>query len=257
MSHQTRVIMLFIHAGGAGKTSTTRDLGYELARRGKRVLLIDLDPQANLTSWLGKYEITPEQTVQAALADYSPLPEPLEAYGMHLIPSHLSLARTEGQLGGMTNPEGRLKVAIDAVRASGRYDYILLDAPPSLGKMTANAANAADWVIVPLPPTLKGLDALPGVQEMIGEYSRTNPGLKVAMYLVTHMNQTKASREVMEVYQEMLGDQLTGPMVLRPAIYANCQNAGRPIDGSSKDEADARAEIIQATDALLQRVGDA
>ncbi|ADY27662.1 Cobyrinic acid ac-diamide synthase (plasmid) [Deinococcus proteolyticus MRP] len=255
MTGQTRVILMFIHAGGAGKTSTTRDLGAELARRGKRVLLIDLDPQANLTTWLGVYDAEPAQTVQGALMDYAPLPEPLRVHGMDLIPSHLSLARTERILGGLTNSEGRLQLAIDALREGDRYDYILLDCPPSLGRITSNAANSADWVVVPIQAALKGLNALDGVQETITEHSRTNRGLKVAMYLVTQMNNTRVAHEMMDAFREILGDRLAGPMTSRPAVYGKAQTEGRPI-GTDRADADALREIAAATDTLLQRVGD-
>lgn len=256
MNPPTRVLLIFIHAGGAGKTSTTRDIGAELARRGKRVLLIDLDPQANLTNWLGVYDAQPKQTVQGTLIDYEALPEPLRVHGMDLIPSHLSLARTERLLGGLTNSEGRLQVGINALRETGKYDYILLDSPPSLGRITSNAANSADWVIVPIQAALKGLNALDGVQETITEHSRTNRGLKVAMYLITQMNNTNVAHEMVAAFRSILGDRLAGPMTSRPAIYGKAQTEGRPIDGTDRNEADALREIAAATDILLQRVGD-
>ncbi|WP_135230427.1 ParA family protein [Deinococcus fonticola] len=256
MSRQTRVLLVFIHAGGAGKTSTTRDIGAELARRGKKVLLIDLDPQANLTNWLGVYDAQPEQTMQGVLMDYEAPPEPLHVHGLDLIPSHLTLARTERLLGGLTNSEGRLKVAIDTLRESGKYDYILLDSPPSLGRLTSNAANSADWVIVPIQAALKGLNALDGVQETITEHSRTNRGLKVAMYLVTQMNNTNVAHEMVAAFKEILGERVSGPMTSRPAIYGKAQTEGRPIDGTDRNEADALKEIAAATDTLLERVGD-
>lgn len=253
-NRETKVLMAFNHAGGAAKTSTIRDIGYELSQLGYRVLLFDLDPQANLTNWLGLYDVDLGRSVQPLLEDYAPLPEPFEVHGMHLIPSHLSLARTDARLPGYTNAEGRLKAAIDQVRQAGEYDFVLIDPPPSLGKLTANAANASDWVIVPVPARYKGLVALEGLREMLTEYTRTNPKLRVAMYLVTQMENTSHSKESLEVYKQVLGDELVGPLTYRPAVYNRCQPEGEPV-GVNAPDSDARREIQAVVQALLQRIG--
>ena len=253
-NRETKVLMAFNHAGGAAKTSTIRDIGYELSQLGYRVLLFDLDPQANLTNWLGLYDVDLGRSVQPLLEDYAPLPEPFEVHGMHLIPSHLSLARTDARLPGYTNAEGRLKAAIDQVRQAGEYDFVLIDPPPSLGKLTANAANASDWVIVPVPARYKGLVALEGLREMLTEYTRTNPKLRVAMYLVPQMETTSHSKESLEVYKQVLGDELVGPLTYRPAVYNRCQPEGEPV-GVNAPDSDARREIQAVVQALLQRIG--
>lgn len=248
---KTQVIMTFIHAGGAGKTSTTRDIGAELARRGHRVLLVDLDPQANLSDWLGAGGVPVEQTVVPVLEDGAPLPEPQQVHGMDLIPSHLRLAKTEVMLPALHNSEGRLKKALDRVREAGTYDFVLLDAPPSLGKITGNGANAADWLIIPLPASRKGLDALAGVGEAIEAYSDTNEDLRVAMYLVTQAGHTTTSREVQDVYAQMFPGRLAGPISHRPGVYGDCQVEEQPVGPRQKE---AHAEIAAAVDTLLERV---
>ncbi|GAA5534107.1 sporulation initiation inhibitor protein Soj [Deinococcus aluminii] len=91
---------VFNHAGGAGKTSVTRDVGFEFARRSLRVLLVDLDPQANLTSWLGVRNVNLEQTVFQVAVDGAPLPEPVSVFGLELIPSQVDLALAEAQMLG-------------------------------------------------------------------------------------------------------------------------------------------------------------
>ncbi|UBV44593.1 AAA family ATPase (plasmid) [Deinococcus taeanensis] len=250
------VLMAFNHAGGAAKTSTIRDIGYELAELGYRVLLIDIDPQANLTSWLGIHDVDGARSLQPVLEDYAPLPEPYRVHQMDLIPSHLSLARTDARLPGYTNAEGRLRAAIEQVRQSGTYDFVLIDPPPSLGKLTANAANAADWVIVPVPARYKGLVALEGLREMLSEYTRTNPRLRVAMYLVTQMENTAHSKETHEVFQQVLGDELAGPLTYRPAVYNRCQPEGQPI-GVNAPTSEARREIQRVVRTLLDRIGQA
>lgn len=250
---QTRVIMTFIHAGGAGKTSTTRDIGAELARRGQRVLLIDLDPQANLTEWLGLRDVGPHETVQATLERGSPLPAPRQAHGLDVIPSHLDMIQTEAVLTAVYNAEGQLKQALKPLRESGAYDYILIDAPPSLGKITANGGNAADWLIIPLPATRKGLDALRGLNGAINMYSSTNPDLRVGMYLMTQITNTNTSREVVSAYEQLLpADQLVGPITHRPAVFGDCQLREEPIGPGNRE---AYQEVVTVTDALLARMG--
>jgi chromosome partitioning protein len=140
------------------------------------------------------------------------------------------------------------------VRASEEYDFVLIDPPPSLGKLTANAANAADWVIVPVPARYKGLVALEGLKEMLTEYTRTNPQLRVAMYLVTQMENTAHSKESHEVFRQTLGDELAGPLTYRPAIYNRCQPEGQPI-GVNAPDSEARREIQAVVQTLLGRIG--
>lgn len=246
--------MTFIHAGGVGKTTTARDLGAELSRRGHRVLLIDFDPQANLTNWLGVIDAPESSTLLGSLRDYHTPPAPLPVAGyprLELVPSHLDLAMVEGTLAGATNGDIRLREAVNIYREQG-YDYIIIDAPPSLGKLTENAAKAADWVVVPLEPTLKGVSALTGVQQMLREYARGNPRLRPVMFLVTKMKNTRDAREVAGDYVQVLGDHLAGHTTDRPAVYSGCQNRGQPLD---ERDPEAYREVVALTDALLVRLG--
>lgn len=126
-----RVYTFFTHAGGAGKTSLARDLGFELARRGFRVLLVDTDPQANLTSWLGVREVAPEETL-LHLVDTGQLPTPrrLSEWGLDLIPASLDLARVEVRL--MQRPLSTLLLRT-ALRKTEGYDFVLIDSSPPWG----------------------------------------------------------------------------------------------------------------------------
>lgn len=246
--------MVFIHAGGASKTSTVRDVGYELSQRGNEVLLIDLDPQSNLTEWLGVDDVRPEQTVKDVLEKYQPFPEPVRVHGMDLIPSHIDLAYTDASIAGLPNPEGRLKVAVDALREAGTYDYILIDSPPSLGKLSANGGNAADWILIPLIPKPKGMSALQGANAMIRNYAFTNSRLQV-MYMVSQMDNTAAAKAVLEFYRENLPSEPIGTMNYRPAVYADCQFNGQPIGADSKSSSEAAREEIKAlVDQMLARM---
>lgn len=173
---------------------------------------------------------------------------------MDLIAGHLTLTRTERRLPGFTNADGRLKVALDRLRTEGTYDFVLIDPPPSLGVLTANAAASADFIVVPLPAVYKGMVALEGMQEMLREYTLTNPKLRIAFYLVTRAETTTHSKEVMAAYERNLTGMLAGPITYRPAIYNRCQPLGEPV-GVNDPKGSARQEVQSVTQQLLTVVG--
>ena len=210
-----KVLTFFNHAGGVAKTSTVRDVGYVLGELGRRVLLIDVDPQANLTKWLGvDGEVGLNDTVYpgiiaAAETDLEDeakaeleLPEPLRVHGVDLIPSHLNVAIIEREILSVFMGVVRLRDAI--ARLSG-YDYVLIDPPPSLGQLSALSVVAADSVVVPVPTNRKGLDGLPTVIRMVKEYRRATPKLEIAMFVLTqHDRRTRHDRESREVIERQL-----------------------------------------------------
>ncbi|MDO4264596.1 MAG: AAA family ATPase, partial [Deinococcus sp.] len=159
----TRTYTFFNHAGGVGKTSATRDFGYELSQRGHRVLLVDFDPQGNLTSFLGadKWNLSSRSTLLNALLEDDPegvtdqLPELLEVHGMGLYPATIDLALAESQLLAKVGRERRLHNVLGRLPAA--YDYVLIDSPPSLGTLTVNALVAADALIAPVATRFKAV----------------------------------------------------------------------------------------------------
>ncbi|MFC6662877.1 ParA family protein [Deinococcus multiflagellatus] len=120
---------VFNHAGGAGKTSISLNVGHELAASGLRVLLIDLDPQASLTGWLGLTDVQPADTVYPVAVDDEPLPTPQQRYGLHVIPSNMNLALAEPHMLGAVGAQGRLSRALAAV--ADQYDAVIIDSPPA------------------------------------------------------------------------------------------------------------------------------
>src|SRR5690349_18781980 len=144
------IIAVANQKGGVGKTTTTANLGAALARRGKRVLLVDMDPQGNLTSAVGISKQT-EQTVAEALLDYrAALPTVSVGNGagcLDVTPATLSLASAEAALMNKLGREQRLRDQLD--RHASSYDVVVIDTPPSLGLLTINALVAADYVLVP------------------------------------------------------------------------------------------------------------
>lgn len=244
-------LTVFNHAGGAAKTSTVRDLGYAFAKRGLRVLLVDLDPQANLSTWLG-VEASLADTVYPTLVDNAPLPTPVRTYDMDLLPSTLGLAKAEAQLpgiiGGVTHLRDRL------AEWDGQYDLVLLDSPPSLGQLSLSACVAADALIVPVPTTHKGLGGLPAVHEMVATYRKLSPKLHIAWYLPTQYNgSTSHHREALEVLREGLKP-LGSPISYRPAVYPDAHAQGMPVSAYQPGGA-ADQEIQRAADELSVVLG--
>jgi len=218
---------VFNHAGGAGKTSLTRDVGYQLSQAGHRVLLIDLDPQANLTTWLGVREVHLSETVFDVADIGAGLPTPKAVHGLHLIPSKVDLARAEAKIMGVPGAHSSLYVALQAV--SDQYDVVLIDSPPSLGQLAILGAAAADRLIVPVPARAKGLDAMPGLQEATMLYRRLRPHLKVALYVPTMYDARRShDREVLAELHKHLKP-LGTPVPERAAVWLDSSLAGQPV----------------------------
>ena len=255
-----KVLTFFNHAGGVAKTSTVRDVGYVLGDLGRRVLMIDLDPQANLTKWMGvEQDIDLADTAYPGVigsAEREPdeetsgdlqLPAPLSVHGVDLIPSHLNLAIVEREILSVFMGVVRLR---EAIRRLSGYDYVLIDPPPSLGQLSALAVVAADKVVVPLPTNRKGLDGLPTVMRMIKEYRKAAPGLGVALFALTqHDSRTRHDRESLAVIRRQLSGlaPVSTPLNSRPAYYSDAQVRGMPIPVYAPgSEADREVRTVAA-----------
>jgi chromosome partitioning protein len=222
---KTRILAMFNHAGGVGKTSLTRDIGYLLQEMGFRVLLVDLDGQANLSAWMGlERPIANDRTAYGTIAgeDLDPrLPEPVSAYGVDIIPSNLHLATIDG-----VGVIGRLRRLQIALRKLTHYDFVILDAGPSLANLSSIALTAADELIVPMPVSAKGLEALPGVlQAMERIKMEMNPTLKIGMFILTQFDaKTAVDQAMLQQIQELcsgvaaVSDPLGDYTVYREAI---------------------------------------
>jgi len=220
----SKVISLSNHKGGVGKTTSTINIGAGLNSLKKKVLLIDLDPQANLSQSLGIEE--PGKTIYGALKGEYKL-EPLEIIpGLDLIPSTLDLSGAEVELSGEPGREYILKELIDPLR--GSYDYILIDSPPSLGLLTINAFTASDEVYIPLQAQYLALQGLTKLMEVIDKIkSRLNKTLKVGGVFVTQYDNRKVlNRNVVETIKSHYKDQ-----VFKTAIRDNIALAEAPTQG--------------------------
>lgn len=264
-----KVLTFFNHAGGVAKTSTVRDVGYVLGELGRRVLLIDVDPQANLTRWLGvEDDIALGQTIYPAVLGESDrdgatdaqaaddelrLPAPIAVHGMHLIPANLSIAIVEREILSVFMGVVRLR---EAVRRLEGYDYVLIDPPPSLGQLSALAVVAADSIVVPLPTNRKGLDGIPTVIRMVREYRKAARNLDIALFVLTqHDRRTRHDRDSLEIIREQLSAvaPVSTPLASRPAYYSDAQVQGMPISVYAPGS-EADLEVRRVTAELLERL---
>src|SRR5438105_12766596 len=196
-----RIIALMNQKGGVGKTTTTVNLGAALAEAGKKVCLIDLDPQAHLTI---NYGVEPSPDIVSlynVLLDERPLLDAVHSIdaNVSLVPSSIDLAGAEIELVSILGREMILKKRLEAASQSGlNFDYILLDCPPSLGLLTINALAVAGEVIIPMQPHFLALQGVGKLLETVALVSRRmNPLLKVSGIVLTMFDsQTKLSNEV-------------------------------------------------------------
>jgi len=220
----SKVISLSNHKGGVGKTTSTINIGAGLNKLKKKVLLIDLDPQANLSQSLGIME--PTKTIYGALKGEYEL-EPLEIIpGLDLIPSTLDLSGAEVELSGEAGREYILKELIDPMRAS--YDYILIDSPPSLGLLTINAFTASDEVYIPLQAQYLALQGLTKLIEVIDKIKRRlNKELNLGGVFITQYDRRKVlNRDVVETIKSHYKEKL-----FKTAIRDNIALAEAPTQG--------------------------
>jgi chromosome partitioning protein len=241
--------------GGVGKTTTAINLAAYLAVREFRVLLIDVDPQANATSSLGVDKHTLVYSIYHALMDGIPLDQIVmltKRLHLDLVPSSVALAGAEVELVTAENRE-RLLAQILAPIAE-RYDYILIDSPPSLGLLTVNALVASDAVIIPIQCeylALEGLSQLLNTIRLVQE--RMNPRLRVAgMAMTMFDSRTHLSIQVVEEVAQHFPDLIFHTVVPRSVRVAEAPSYGEPL--ISFDPKSRGAEAYEAlTKELLER----
>lgn len=200
----TKVIAVFNQAGGVAKSTLTYNLGYHLVQKGHRVLLIDMDPQASLTKFLGLIPAQLEQTVSDAIIDEQPLSIHKEIHGMDLAPSSRILSGAEMQLVSAAMRDLRLKEAIEPIQDS--YDFILIDCPPSLGLLSYISLVAATHVLVPVETHLKafeGTDEL--LQTLTHVKNKANRKLQIIGFVPTrYAHQNSADKRTLGAISEQL-----------------------------------------------------
>lgn len=225
----TKIIAILNHKGGVGKTTTTINLAAAFQQKKKRVMVIDLDGQANLTESFG-YSIEEEKTVYGAMKGEYPLPIIETGSGISLVPSCLDLSAAESELINEPGREMILRGLIAKVPEVNKYDYILIDCPPSLGLLTLNALTASDYLIIPVQAqflAMRGMTKIMNVIQIVQE--RLNPGLKVGGIVITQYDQRKTlNKSVTELIKDSFCDQ-----VFKTIIRDNVSLAEAPIKGQN------------------------
>jgi chromosome partitioning protein len=227
-----RVIAIANQKGGVGKTTTAVNLGASLATSEKKTLLIDCDPQGNATSALGFPKDPSRRTLYQALI----LDEPIERIItdahmdlLDLIPSDRNLVGAAIELVSMENREYRLKALVSGVR--DKYEYILIDCPPSLDLLTLNALAASDSVLVPIQCEYLALEGVSELLDTLIRLRRTiNPSLAVEGILPTmYDDRTTLSRQVVADLRSFFGAQVFGTMIPRNVRLAEAPSHGMPV----------------------------
>jgi chromosome partitioning protein len=245
------VIAFANQKGGVAKTTTTLNLGVALGELGHRVLLIDLDPQGNLTMSQGMNPDAIERSMFDVLVHRVPISDVIHSVEVDIAVSSIDLAGAELALSAMIGRERALEKALVEVRE--RYDYILLDTPPSLGLLTINAFVAADGVIVPVQCeylSLRGLVQLENTLAMVRE--NLNPNVRVQGIVPTMFDgRTLHAREAIEILEEHFGDLVFDTRIRKTVRYAEA-----PVKGSSVLRYDPSGPAAQAYRDLAKEVLD-
>ena len=212
---RTRTIAIANQKGGTGKSTTAASLGIALSMRGKRVLLVDADPQGDLTTSLGwdpdRLETTLSTHLEKSMLD-EPFP-PLEGVlrhkeGVDLMPANIDLSAADMALVNAMSREHALKTWLDEAKRG--YDYVLIDCPPSLGMMTVNALTAADGVLIPVQAQFlpaKGMTQLVQTISRVKKY--INPDIKIDGILLTLVDsRTNLAKSTVEALRENFGNHI-------------------------------------------------
>ncbi len=251
-----RVIAVCNQKGGVGKTTTTINLGASLASYGRRVLLVDLDPQGALSAGLGVAHHELELTVHNLLMESRVSADDVllrtRVDGLDLLPSNIDLSAAEIQLVNEVGREQTLGRALYPVL--DRYDYILIDCQPSLGLLTVNALACADQVLIPMECeyfALRGLALLTDTVDKVKD--RLNPRLGMAGIVVTMFDsRTLHSRDVMARVVEVFGDAVYHSVISRTVRFPETSVAGEPITSWAPKSSGATAYRALAREVIAQ-----
>jgi len=246
-------IAILNQKGGVGKTTTTVNLGAYLAKAGKQVLIVDLDPQGNATSGLGIDKQSLNETMYDALFSHEAAPHILRetnVANLDILPANANLAGAEVQLVSSLQRELQLKLMLDQFS----QDIVLIDCPPSLGLLTINALSAADYVLIPVQAeyyALEGLGQLLGVIDRVKE--AINPKLEILGVLLTMFDtRTSLSDQVKNEVEKHFGKKIFSVMIPRNVRLAEAPSFGTPISEHDKWSKGARAYKQLAKEVLTR-----
>lgn len=252
---QTKVLAIINQKGGVGKSTTAINLSAALGEMGKQVLLIDLDPQGNSSSGLGIEKSQVEHCVYDVLLNQTPVEDviiPDVCEGLDVIPATINLAGAEVELVSEMARENRLKEAVGPLR--GKYDFIFVDCPPSLGLLTVNALVAADKLLIPIQCEFYALE---GVTKLLDSMKRVkgllNPSLDIYGVLLTmYDGRTTLSRQVVDEVRSYFGKTVFDTLVPRTVKLSEAPSYGLPITQYDPTGKGAQSYIELAKEVILR-----
>lgn len=248
---RARVIGVFNQSGGVGKTTLTRDIGFALHQRGFRVLLVDCDPQATLTIFCGHQPESLEATIYDAVLNKAPMPL-LNAWGLSLVPSNISWARAEVEIHRLPmGREKRLRVALEPLL--GRYDFVLLDCPPSLGQISYNALYASEELLVPVQAEYKGAMATRYLFDTVGDVREYgNADLEILGVVPTMLGANSQSRLMYEALLEQLSARIPVLSPVRRLVaFADASEKHVPVQLFKPENRDAIDDVARVAEAVI------
>jgi len=254
----TRIIAIANQKGGVGKTTTTINLAASLAATRRRVLLVDLDAQGNATMGCGVDKYRLQWSVRDVLLEAASARDTTttsEGLGFNVLPANADMTEAEIKLRDMPAGDFALKLALETVAAD--YDYILIDCPPALSKLTVNAFVAADGVLIPMQCEYYALEGLTALVDTIKKIQRViNPQLEIDGLLRTMFDpRNNLSNEVSAQLIEHFGDKVYRTLVPRNVRLAEAPSHGIPVMAYDAASAGAKAYLALAGELLRRHDG--